>query len=561
MSNQELARLLEKIADILQIKDESTFRIKAYRNAAFYISHLDEDLQVLYEQKRLDQIPGVGKAIREKIAEILETGTCQYYERLCEEFPPVLLDMLAIPGIGHKTVRLVFDKLGLTTLGELYDAAQKQQIRNIPGMGAKSEEKIIKGIDSLRGMQDKMILGLVLPIARDLCTYLRASDVVLNASPVGSVRRGKPLVSDLDILVASHDELAVRQWVKAYSDIKEIEQEENGHIAGRMQSELAFEVIIVVPEEYAEALFWTTGSKEHRSLVLGHEERYTVKGVPTEQELYRHFNMAFIPPELRENRGEIEAARKTSLPKLLELEDIKGDLHVHSNWSDGSSSIAEMAAAAQALNYEYLAITDHSQSLVISRGLCPERLQAQATEIDHLNRNLKGFKILKGIEVDILKDGSLDLSDEVLKDLDFVVASVHSYFQLDKQEQTERLLNAINNKHVDMIGHLTGRLLNRRPAYEFDLASVLKAAASSHTALEINSHPDRLDIDEEIARKARDMGIKIAINSDAHHKNQLKHLSFGVTTARRGWLEKKDLLNTLSLAEFTARARGVDRII
>lgn len=553
MSNLELARLLEKIADILQIKDENTFKIKAYRNAAMTINNLDEDLQYLYEQKRLDQIPGVGKAIREKIVEILETGTCQYYERLGQEFPVALLDMLAIPGMGHKTVRLVFDKLGITTFGELYEAAQKQQIRDISGMGAKSEEKIIKGIDSLRGMQDKMTLGLVLPIARDLCTYLHASGDVLSVSPVGSVRRGKPLVSDLDILAASHDEWKVRQWMKAYPDIKDIKQEENGHIAGVLHSGSAFEVIIVRPEEFAEALFWTTGSKEHRSQVLGNSDRHTIKAVSSEEELYKRFNMEFIPPELRENRGEIEAARQAGLPKLLEMADIKGDLHVHSNWSDGSSTIAEMAAAARALNYEYLAITDHSQSLVISRGLTPARLLAQAAEIDQLNRNWEGFRILKGVEVDILKDGSLDLPDEVLQDLDIVVASIHSHFQLGKLEQTERLLKAISNKHVHIIGHLTGRLLNRRPAYELDLDSVLQAAACSHTALEINSHPDRLDIDEEIARKTSNMDIKIAINSDAHHKNQLKQLSFGVTTARRGWLEKQDILNTLGLSELIKR--------
>ncbi len=556
MSNRELARLLEKIADLLQIKDENSFKIKAYRNAAICIYHLDEDLQYLYEEKRLDRIPGVGKAVKDKISEILETGSCQYYERLCEEFPPALLDLLAISGMGHKTVRLVYEKLGVTTLEELYEVAQNHQIRNIPSMGAKSEEKIIKGIDILRGMQDKMTLGLVLPIAQELCSYLRASNAVLQVSPVGSVRRGKSLVSDLDILVASRDELEVRQRVKAYPNLASIEQEENGHIAGSLQPRIAFEVIIVRPEEYAEALFWTTGSKEHRSLVLGNEERYSVKGVQTEQELYKHFNMEFIPPELRENRGEIEAARHLGLPKLLELTDIKGDLHVHSSWSDGSSSIAEMASAAQALDYEYLAITDHSRSLAISRGLSPEKLQAQADEIDHLNLNWEGFRILKGVEVDILKDGSLDLPDEVLQDLDIVVASIHSHFQLAKEKQTERLRNAISNENVDIIGHLTGRLLNRRPAYELDLESVLGAASRNHTALEINAHPDRLDIDEEIARKASDMGIKVAINSDAHHKNELQQMSFGLTTARRGWLVKEDLLNTLNVNELLSKKRS-----
>lgn len=549
MSMQEVAQILENIADLLQIKDENIFKIKAYRNAALSLSLLDEDLQYLYEQKRLDQIPGVGKAVKEKIEEILQTGTCQYYECLCQEVPPGLLDMLAIPGIGHKTVRQVYEKLGVTTRAELYEAAQKQKIRCIPGMGVKIEAKIINGIDYLRGVQDKMTLGQVLPIAQKLCTYLRASDAVTKVTTVGSVRRGKPLVSDLDILVASHDELAVRQWLKAYPNLSCIDQEENGHIAGRLQKSIAFEIILVKPEEYAEALFWTTGSKEHRNLVLGNEERSALKGVQTEQELYQHFNMAFIPPELRENRGEIEAANNSNLPELVELVDIKGDLHVHSNWSDGGSSIAQMAAAARELNYEYLVITDHSQSLAISRGLSVQKLQAQADEIDQLNQQWEGFRVLKGIEVDILKDGSLDLPDKILQELDIVIASIHSHFNLEKKEQTERLLSAIKNENVDVIGHLTGRLLNRRPGYELDIERILEETARSHTALEINSHPDRLDIDEHIARKARDMGIKMAVNSDAHHTNQLEYVGFGVTTARRGWLEKEDLLNTLPLTE------------
>lgn len=556
MKNHEAACLFEKIADLLQIKDENTFKINAYRNAAVVISHLDEDLQVLYEQKRLDQIPGVGKAIKEKIEEILETGTCQYYERLCREVPPGLLDILAIPGIGHKTVRLINEKLGITTLAELNQAARKQQIRSIPGMGVKTEEKILKGIEFVSGMQERMTLGQVLPVARDLCDFLNAAAFVKQVIPVGSVRRGKSLVGDLDILVASHAEQEVRQWLKAYPRLAFIEQEEEGHIAGRLQMQIPFELIIVPPDEYAEALFWTTGSKEHRQTVLGSQERSALKGVSNEQELYKHFHMDYIAPELRENRGEIEAARRAGLPKLLEMSDIKGDLHVHSNWSDGGSSIADMAAAARKMNYQYLAITDHSQSLAISRGLSPERLLAQAAEIDQLNKKWKDFRILKGIEVDIHKDGSLDLPDEILQQLDIVIASIHSHFQLDKKEQTERMLRAIKNEHVDIIGHLTGRLLNRRPGYELEIDRILEEAACSHTALEINAHPDRLDIDEQIARQASSMGIKIAVNSDAHHESHLGLMSFGVITARRGWLEKKDLLNAMHVNELMSEIKN-----
>lgn len=394
-----------------------------------------------------------------------------------------------------------------------------------------------------------MTLGRVLPAAKDLCFYLNASDAVAWVSPVGSVRRGKSLVSDLDLLAASSDEAAVRQWMKDYPGLMQIQKEEEGHIAGCLKSGIPFEIIIVPPEEYAQSLFWTTGSKEHRKLVAGSEARPQLKNINSELELYQYFNLVFIPPELRENQGEIEAARSKSLPELLEIADIKGDLHVHSNWSDGNNSIAEMADAARQFGYEYIAITDHSHSFTINRGLTAEKLLNQAAEIDQLNRQWDDFKILKGIEVDILKDGSLDLPDEVLRKLDIVIASIHSHFNLGKEEQTERVLMAMHNEHVDIIGHLTGRLLNRRPAYELDTDRILEEAFRSHIVLEINAHPDRLDIDEIIVRQARAMGIKSVINSDAHHKADLDFVHFGVATGRRGWLEKKDVLNTLHLNE------------
>lgn len=394
-----------------------------------------------------------------------------------------------------------------------------------------------------------MTLGRVLPAAKDLSFYLDVCDAVELVSPVGSVRRGKALVSDLDVLVASLDEAAVRAWVKSYPGLLAVEEEEEGHIAGILQNGIPFEVIIVQPEEYPQALFWTTGSKEHRRLLAGSDTRPQIKNICSEIQLYEHFHLEYIPPELRENQGEIEAARSKNLPELLILADIKGDLHVHSNWSDGDSSIAEMAEAARQFGYEYIAITDHSQSLAISRGLTAEKLLNQAVEINALNRQWDDFKILKGIEVDILKDGSLNLPDVVLQNLDIVIASIHSHFSLGKEEQTERLLKAMGNQHVDVIGHLTGRLLNRRPACELNIDSILEEAARNHIVLEINAHPDRLDIDENIARQARSLGIKTAINSDAHHKADLRFMHFGVANGRRGWLEKKDVLNTLHLNE------------
>lgn len=553
MNNAQVAQTLENIADLLQIKEDNSFKVKAYRNAALSIYHLDEDINTIFDQDRLGQIPGVGKAVKLKVVEMLEKDQCTYWEELSREIPPTLLEMLAIPGIGHKTVKLVYERLGIGTVDQLYQAAVNKQLRNIPGLGAKSEDKIIKGIELLISMQDKMTLGFVLPIAQDLCHYLRALVCVAEVSPVGSVRRGKPLVSDLDVLVASRDEAQVRQQVQNYPRINSIKQEESGHIAGTMYNGLAFEVIIVSPEEYAEALFWTTGSKAHRSLVLGTNQRNILTGVVSEEEVYQRLDLDFIPPELRENRGEVEAARNGSLPRLLTPGDLKGDLHVHTSWSDGNNTLAEMAQAAQALDYEYLAITDHSRSLAISGGLSIERLLSQGEEIDRLNQSFDEFRLLKGIEVDILKDGSLDFPDDVLRKLDLVVASIHSSFNLDRESQTERMIHAIKNENVDIIGHLTGRMLKRRPGYLLDMEKILDACAKNHTALEINSSPDRLDIDEEIARQARDMGIKIAINSDAHHRNELPIVNYGILNARRGWVEKEDVLNTLDLQDLLER--------
>ncbi|CFX54999.1 DNA-directed DNA polymerase X [Syntrophomonas zehnderi OL-4] len=544
MNNQETAEILEKIADLLQIKEDNSFKVRAYRNAVSSIYHLDEDLKTIYQQGRLDQIPGVGKAIQGKIVEILETGSCQYYNELKKEIPASLLEWLAIPGIAHKTARQIYKKLGISTLDELYQAAVAQTIQNLPGMGAKSEEKIIKGIEYLKGVKDKTTLGEALPVARDLYNYLQAFANIEKLSPVGSVRRGKSLVGDLDILVASRDEAAVRKYLRDYPWIKVIKLDESGHVTGILKTGLPFEVIIVEPQEYVQALFWTTGSKEHCRVLLDNVKPDLLRGVASEEELYKRFNMDYIPPELRENRGEVEAAQTSSLPARLELHHIKGDLHVHTDWSDGKNSLEEMAEAARALNYEYLAITDHSRSLTVSSGLSPEKLLLQGEQIDRLNRKWDDFRLLKGIEVDILKDGSLDLPDDVLAGLDIVVASIHSAFNLDKKAQTQRLVKAINNEHVDIIGHLTGRLLKRRPGYEFDLDKILEESARNHKILEINSHPDRLDVDEDIARRAKDMGIKIAINSDAHHKNELSIIQFGIITARRGWLEKEDIINT-----------------
>ncbi|MEA4927030.1 MAG: DNA polymerase/3'-5' exonuclease PolX [Syntrophomonadaceae bacterium] len=551
MTNREIARIFDHIADLLQFKDENPFKVKAYRQAAHYIYHLDEDLQYLYEKKRLDDIPGVGKAIKAKIEEMLEKGSSEYYQRLLAEVPEGLLDMLAIPGVGYKTIKDVYEKLGIANRDELLQAARKKKIRTLPGMGAKTEYSIIKGIELLEQTSDKNTLGFVLPMAEALLDYVRSLQPVTDAALAGSIRRGKPLVTDIDIVAASDDEAAVRTQTAKYRGVKTITSSEEGHIKGTLQFNIPFELIIVPLRDFCMVLFTATGSKEHVAQLTARRGLLPSHVCRNEEEIYKKINLDFIPPELREDQGEIEAAANGTLPELVQLTDLKGDLHTHSNWSDGASKIAEMAEAARALNYSYIAVTDHSRSLPISGGLNEERLKAQAAEIDRLNQQWDDFMVYKGTEVDVLKDGRLDFSNEVLESLDIVVASIHTNFHLDKEKQTERMVRAIKNENVDIIGHLSGRLLNRRPPYELNFERVLDEAARNHVILEINSHPDRLDIDAVLARQAGEKGVKIAINSDAHHKNDLKLVKYGVMNARRGWLVREDVINTLTRDELT----------
>ncbi|MDD4802370.1 MAG: DNA polymerase/3'-5' exonuclease PolX [Syntrophomonas sp.] len=551
MTNREVAKTLDNIADILQIKDENPFKVRAYRQAANSIYGLDENINYLYKKGLLGDIPGVGKAIQAKIEELLDKGNLEYYDALLQEVPQGVLDILTIPGIGHKTVQILFAKLGIIDINELLQAALNQKIRTLPGIGAKTECAIINGIEMLKENKH-YTLGLVLPIAEELLAHLKESEQVLNAALVGSIRRGKPLVSDIDILVSAEDEAGVRYNTANFRAVKQIINSEAGHIEGLLQYNIPFEVIIVADKDYYKSLLRTTGSKDHIKHLQILNNRDAAKDYQSEYQVYSFYNLDYIPPELREDQGEIEAAAEDSLPQLVNEDDIQGDLHVHSNWSDGSGKIAEIAQMADSLNYSYIAITDHSRSLPISGGLNEERLMAQGQEIDQLNAADNRIKILKGTEADILKDGSLDFSAETLREMDIVIGSIHSNFRLEKEKQTDRIVQAMKNENVDIIGHLSGRLLNRRPAYELDYDRILDEASKNRVILEMNSHPDRLDIDAELARKAREYNIKIAINSDAHHKQDLKLIKYGLMNARRGWLEKKDVVNTWSWEEIKA---------
>lgn len=556
MTNREVARTLDRIADLLQVKDENPFKIAAYRKAANSVYHLDEDLHVYYQHDRIGHIPGIGKAVKAVIEELLEKGSSEYYQHLTKDIPEGVLEFLRIPGLGHKTARLIYEHLGINNLDDLLKAAQTRKIRTIPGLGSKTEYNIKKGMDLLKQSGDKITLGLALPITQQLVDYLAESPYVQSISPVGSIRRGKPLVSDIDILAAASDFEAVKNLLKSYREFQQVLDEGPDCLAGQISLGIKVELILVEPQDYYAALVWTTGSKEFRRRVFQGLEPAQFKKASSEEEVFKALQMSFIPPEMRENKGEIELAREGAMPALVEASDIKGDLHIHSDWSDGGAKIQETIAQARSLGYSYIAITDHSKSLTISGGLNEERLSHQGKIIDALNQEMEDFHVLKGIEVDILKNGRLDFEDEVLEDLDVVIASIHSNFKLDKEKQTDRIIQAIKNEHVDIIGHLSGRLLNRRSGYELNLERILEAAAKYQVALEINSHPDRLDIDEDTAYQARDLGIKAAINSDAHHREDLKYLHYGLLNARRGWLQPEHVLNTMDYDRLVAYLRN-----
>ena len=558
MTNREIGRTLDRIADLLQIKDENPFKIAAYRKAANSIYHLDEDLHVYYQHDRIGSIPGIGKAVKNLIEELIEKGSSEYYQRLVQDIPEGVLDFLRIPGLGHKTAALIYEHLGIDNLDDLLKAARERKIRTIPGLGSKTEYNIKKGMDLLQQSHGKTTLGLALPLAQQLRDYLAESPLVELISLVGSIRRGKPLVGDIDILVATRNGEEIKNLFRNYRELQQVMDEGPDYIAGQLSFGIKVEVIMVEPPHFYGALAWTTGSKEFRDRVWEGIEPDQFANLTSEDEVFKALHLWFIPPEMRENQGEIELAQQGAIPRLVEAADIKGDLHVHSDWSDGGAKIQETVTQARLLGYSYVAITDHSQSLGISGGLNEQRLSQQGKVIDAINQELDDFHVLKGIEVDILKTGRLDFDDEVLEKLDVVVASIHSNFKLDKETQTDRIIQAIKSDQVDIIGHLTGRLLNRRSGYELDIEPVLQAAAQYQVALEINSHPDRLDIDEHISRQAREMGIKIAINSDAHHREDLKLLQYGILTARRGWLQPEDVLNTMDYDSLITYLRNKD---
>lgn len=559
MNNRDLAQMLETIADLLEIKGEQVYKVLAYRKAAQGILDLGRDVKVVWQEGELESIPGIGKAIAGKIDEVLRTGKLGFYERLKEEVPAGLVDVLRVGGVGPKKAARFWRELGITSIGELEQAAREGRLRRLPGMGERSEAQILESIEALRRRQTGRIsIGTAMVLAEGLLAQLRQVKGVWRAEPAGSLRRWRETVGDVDLLVAATDPAAV---LRAFVRLPEV-----GRVTGKGETKASAELVdgtrvqlwVHPPQRFGSALQYATGSMAHnvrlRELALdrglslsehgfkraGEEEILCAE----EAEVYAALGLPWIPPELREDRGEIQAAREGRLPLLISLEDLAGELHCHTEWSDGTVSIEEMALAARGLGLRYLAISDHSQSLGVANGLTVERLREQWREIQAVQDRLgDSFRLLRGAEVEIRADGTLDFPDEVLRELDVVTASIHTSLRQRKEQVTARLLAAIRNPHVDIIGHPTGRIIGQRDATDLDMDLILREAAARGVALEINAHPARLDLDDVHARRAAEMGCILAINADAHSPQDFRLRPFGVGMARRGWVPPAVVVN------------------
>jgi DNA polymerase (family 10) len=568
MDKLQVAAILEEIGTLLELQGESPFRCNAYHNGARAIEQLGEDLATVVSEGRLGEIPGIGTTLREKITTLVTTGKLPYHDELRKKTPPGLLDLLRIQNLGPKRVKILYDLLGIDTLDKLAEACESGRVAKLKGMGEKTQQKILEGIQSLRQMGSRVRIDQALALANQVIDGLRTAPGIIRMELCGSLRRRRETIRDIDILVSSDAPGPIMERFVSLPGVSQIiahgPTKSSILVQGDGRLFMNADLRIVSDEQFPFALHYFTGSKEHNIAVRQRAQHYGLKlneyelagphkRIPCrdEADIFRALDLEYIPPELRENTGEIDAAAEGELPDLVALDDIQGVFHNHTTYSDGHNSVEEMALAAQALGLKYLGLADHSQSLTVANGLSPERVRQQQAEIDRVNKRLTGFKIFKGSECDILADGRLDYNDETLATFDYVVASVHSHFKQSREEMTARIIKAIRNPHVTMLGHATGRLLMRREGYQVDLEAVLQAAAESGTMIEINAHPERLDLDWIHCKRAKALGVKIVINPDAHSSGELALYRYGVDVARRGWLEKRDLFNTKSLAEVT----------
>lgn len=572
MENSEVAEVFERIAQLLEIKGEQTHRILAYQRAAESIRSLGQNLELIWRDEKLEEIAGIGKAIAEKIGEILTTGKISYYERLVNEIPESLLELLKVPTVGPKKAARFWKELEITTLEELETAARQGKLQQLSGMGAKSEGRIIDGIEALRRRQsDRILLGDAWSMARVLLQRLGQIPGVIDAQAAGSLRRWRETVGDLDLVIACENTQKAMGEFLAFQEVKHIQGQGMTKASVELRDGLRAQLWVHPVEHFGSALQYATGSQAHnvrlrelaqkKGLSLSEHGFICEDGseilCPEECLVYQTLGLPWIPPELREDRGEIEAAIDGRLPNLITEINLQGDLHVHTEWSDGQASIEEIAYAAIEVGLSYLVISDHSRSLGVANGLSIERLREQRHAIEQIQGQIgERIHLLQGAEVEILADGRLDYPDEVLEGLDVVIASVHSSLRQPKEKITERYLSAIMNPHVDMIGHLSGRLIGRRDAAEMETEEIYQAAAAHGVILEINSHPDRLDLNDVHARRALDLGCMLAINSDAHRPEQLDLRVYGVGIARRAWAEAKSIINTWTFDRFLSWIKG-----
>jgi len=565
MNNNEIVDLLRQIADMLEIKGEVIYKTLAYRRAAESIESLGRDLREVWQEGKLREVPGVGAALEAKLDELFRTGRLAYYERLQEEVPAGVVSLLAIPEVGPKTARLLWSKLGLLSVAEVEQAAKQGLLRKLPGLGERSEQRILAGIESLYRRSDRIPLGVAWPVAVELMAALDAAISPDRIETAGSLRRMSETIGDIDLLAAAKDTAAVTAAFARLPQVAEVLGQGPTKASVVLHNGLQVDLRVLEPPHWGAALQYFTGSQAHnvalRELAqkqglslseYGFRQGEQEIACPTEEEVYERLGLAWVPPELREDRGEIAAAREGRLPDLVTLAQIKGDLHLHSTWSDGAATVAEMAEAALRRGYEYLVISDHTHSLGVANGLTWERMQAQRAELAEVQARFPALRLLQGAEVEIKADGSLDFPDELLAQLDVVVASLHSGLRQEGEQITARALQALRNPHVDILGHPSGRLLGQREASALDLGEVIRAAAETGAILEVNSIPDRLDLDDAHVREAIRAGVRIAINSDAHSVAGLDSLRYGVATARRGWAEAAHVVNTLGAAELLA---------
>jgi len=571
MKNQLVAEIFYQIADLLEILGDIPFKSRAYRRAAQIIETLDEDIENVVREDKLRSIPGVGEGLAKKIKEIVETGRLEYFEKLKKEIPGSLATLISIPGVGPKKASVLYKTLGISTVQQLKEACEEGKLRDLDGFGEITERNIIRGIQMLERASGRVLLSVAYEDGNKYLEYLRKKGEIIDVNLAGSLRRMKETIGDLDILASSNSPDEVMEYFVNYPDVKNVLLKGSTKTSVVLDDGIQVDLRVVKPESYGAALQYFTGSKEHnvklRGIAIkkglklseyGVFEKKTGKYVvgKSEKEVYNALGLPYIEPELRENRGEIEAGQKQRLPKLIDYNDVHGDFHVHSMWSDGSDSIEDIAVFAKKQGFSFIGVTDHSQSLKIAFGLSEKDIGKKLKEIEKINEKLPGFRVFAGTECDIKADGSLDYNDKILKQFDFVCAAVHSHFKMSKEEMTKRIIKAMENEYVTILAHPTCRLIGRREPIELDMEKIIDTAKDTDTFLEINAFPDRLDLNDIYIRMAKEKEASFVIGTDAHSIDHLRYIRFGVATARRGWLEKKDILNTYSLSKIEKILEG-----